>query len=346
MLAVPLPAWRPDSNADPHLAQLPMNAAPPAQRGNVMTDAGVPGRDPSAASAPAAAWVPATGQNPVTEHGPVTSQGPVTGAPRRRRRWAVVVLVAVVVLGLAAALKVWAPRNSAPVLRPAGLVAVPATANSIAFRWSRPPTGPLPDKYLILSNGTVAGSAPGTATSYRQAGLTPATAYQYRVVAVRGGKRSSPSALVTVRTLTPPISQARLQGAWNIYAKNTSPAHGGRNGSLFWQVSPACAVGPCNVRVHEKDGRHSMKLKLTRAGATYRGRAVVNYYPCGPTGSSIPDPTTVKFRIRVTGAAGQNQVWAASSLTGTMVGTSRYVSSATFYCPAVTFKASLTGTPT
>ena len=42
-----------------------MNAAPPAQRGNVMTDAGVPGRDPSAASAPAAAWAPPTGQNPV-----------------------------------------------------------------------------------------------------------------------------------------------------------------------------------------------------------------------------------------------------------------------------------------
>ena len=175
-------------------------------------------------------------------------------------------------------------------------------------------------------------------------GAEPATAYQYRVVAVRGGKRSSPSALVTVRTLTPPISQARLQGAWNIYAKNIGPAHGARNGSLFWQVSPACAAGPCNVRVHEKDGRRSFKLKLTRAGAVYRGRAVVNY-PCGLAGSSIPDPTTVKFRIRVTNAAGQNQVWAASSLTGTMVGTSQYVSSATFYCPAVTVKASLTGTP-
>lgn len=310
-----------------------------------MTDAGDSGRDPSAVSAPAAAWALATGQNPVTEHGPVTSLGPATGTPRRRRRWAVVVLVAVVVLGLAAALTVWAPRNSAPVLRPARLVAVPATANSIAFRWSRPPTGPLPDKYLILSNGTVAGSAPGTATSYRQAGLTPATAYQYRVVAVRGGKRSSPSALVTVRTVTPPISHARLQGAWNIYARNVGPAHGARNGSLFWQVSPACAVGPCDVRVHEKDGRHPLKLKLIRAGAVYRGRAVINNYHCGPAGSSIPDPTTMKFRIRVTGAAGQNQVWAANSLTGTMVGTSRYVSSATFYCPAVTFKATLTGTP-
>jgi Fibronectin type III domain len=66
-------------------------------------------------------------------------------------------------------------------------VAGPSTANSIAFRWSRPPAGPLPDKYLILGSSTVASSVAGTVTSYRRASLTPATTYQYRVVAVRGG---------------------------------------------------------------------------------------------------------------------------------------------------------------
>ena len=140
-------------------------------------------------------------------------------------------VTAVVVLGLAAGLLVWAPWTPPPpVLRPAGLAAGPATANSITFRWSRPATGPLPDKYLILSDGTVAGSVAGTVTSYRQAGLTPASAYQYRVVAVRDGKRSVRSALLTVRTLTPPISQARLQGSWNVYAKNAGPGLAARAG--------------------------------------------------------------------------------------------------------------------
>jgi hypothetical protein len=58
-------------------------------------------------------------------------------------------------------------------------------------------------------------------------------------------------------------------------------------------------------------------MKLTRAGAVYKGRTVVNYYPCGPAGSSIPDPTMLTIRIRVTAATGQGQVWAATSLAGT-----------------------------
>jgi hypothetical protein len=254
-------------------------------------------------------------------------------------------LAAVVVLGLAAGLVVWAPWIPPPVLRPTGLVAEPSTANSIAFHWARPPTGPLPDKYLILSSGTAAGSVAGTATSYRQKGLTPATSYQYRVVAVRGGKRSPQSALLMVSTLTPPISQARLQGPWNVYAKNIHPSPGSRNGNISWQLSPACAAGPCDVILHAKDGRYSFKMKLTRAGAAYTGQTVANLAPCGPAANSIPDPVTLKIRIRINGASGENQVWAATSLGGIMVGSSQYVSTAAFYCTASTFKATLAGTP-
>jgi hypothetical protein len=84
-------------------------------------------------------------------------------------------------------------------------VAGPVTANSNSFRWSRPPTGPLPGKYLILSDGTVAGSVAGTATSYQQVGLTPASSYQYRVAAVL--RQAVPAVRVLpVSTLTPPIS--------------------------------------------------------------------------------------------------------------------------------------------
>ena len=280
----------------------------------------------------------------VTEHDPAIGQTPATVAPRRRRRWAVFLLAAVVVLGLAGGLVAWAPWTPPPVLRPTGLVADPSTANSIAFRWSRPPTGPLPDKYLILGSGTVSSSVPGPVTSYRQAGLTPGTTYQYRVVAVRGGKRSTQSALLTVRTLTPPISQARLQGSWQVYAKNIGPAPGGTNGYMTWQLSPACAAGACDVMVYVTDGSFSFKMRLARAGAVYEGQTVASRSRCGSGASSIPDPATVKIEIRVTGAIGQIQEWAATSLAGTMVGTSQYVSSAAFYCNASTFKASLAGT--
>jgi hypothetical protein len=322
-----------------HLARLVTNAAPTARIGNVMTDPEVTAPDPPAASAPAAPGTPATPQDPVT------AQDPATVVPRRRRRWAVFTLAALVVLGLAAGLVVWAPWIPPPVLRPTGLSAGSSTANSIEFRWSRPPTGPLPDKYLILSNGTVAGSVAGTVTSYRQAGLNPAGAYQYQVVAVRGGKRSPQSALLSVSTLTPPISQARLQGPWNVDAKNTGSAPGGKNGSLSWQFSPACAVGACDVVLHGQDGVHSFKVKLTHAGTVYKGQTSAALYPCGSGANSVPDPATLKIQVRVTAGAGENQVWAATSWVGTMVGTYQYVSTNAFYCPAYTFKASLAGTP-
>ena len=251
----------------------------------------------------------------------------------------------VVVAALAAGLVIWAPWTPPPVLRPTGLVAGPTTANSISFRWSSPLRGPLPDKYLILGEGAVAGSVAGTVTSYRQAGLTPASAYQYHLVAVRGGKRSPPSAPLAVRTLTPPISQARLQGSWKIRLKYVRPKRGGRNGTLAGEFIPACAAGACDVVLHVKQGRYSFTMKLARAGASYKGQTVVNFYRCGPAGSSIPDPTTLKIRLNVTGAVGQGQAWVANSLTGTMVGTYHYVSAASFYCSASTYTASLNGTP-
>jgi hypothetical protein len=274
------------------------------------------------------------------------AQAPATAPPRRRRRWAVLTLAAVVVAGVAAGLVVWAPWVPPPVLRPAGLRAGAATANSVTVHWSRPRTGPLPDKYLILSNGAVAGSVAGTATSYRQAGLTPATAYQYRVVAVRGGKRSPQSALVTVHTLTPPVAQARLQGPWKVHVtviRRVSSSF--RNGTQPWGFVPVCAAGACNVTLSVTNGAHPFSLRLTRAGAVYQGHTVLSFSQCGTRGNSIPDPTTLKVLVRATAATGEGQVWAATALTGTVTGSALYVSAATFYCPASTFTASLSGTP-
>ena len=57
-----------------------------------------------------------------------------------------------------------------------------------------------------------AGLVAGRFTSCRQAGLTPASSYQYRVMAVLGRKRSPQSAILPLSTLTLPISHARLQG--------------------------------------------------------------------------------------------------------------------------------------
>jgi hypothetical protein len=284
---------------------------------------------------------------PAIAQDPAIAGGPVTVAPRRRRRRAVVPLAAVIALGLAAGLVVWAPWTPPPVLRPAGLAAVQSTVNSVAFRWSRPPSGPLPDKYLIMNDGSVAASVAGTANSYRQARLDPATSYQYGVVAVRGGKHSPRSALLALSTRTPPVAQARLQGPWDVEVKNVGPARGGRNGSVSWNFRPVCKAGACDVILRGQAGgaSSSFKVKLTRTGRVYSGQAVTSAHPCGSGANSVPDPTTLKIRIRVTGAVGEYRVWAVSRWAGTMVGSYQYVSASTFYCPALTYRTSLTGSP-
>lgn len=230
---------------------------------------------------------------------------------------------AVAAVGLAAGLLAWAPWLPPAVLRPAGLAKQAATADSITVRWSQPPTGPLPDRYLIVANGRVTGSVAGTVTSYRQAGLDPGTASYFRVIAVRGGKRSPQSAQLTASTLTPPLSQARLRGPWIVdlkYADVLPGIPGGQNGPTYWHFSAVCAVGACNVILRQKGSTSSFRMRLTHAGAVYQGQTAVSEM-CGLLGDSVPDPGTLTVRLHITAAGGQHQAWIATSFSGTMVTT-------------------------
>ncbi|SRR5713226_2858358 len=210
------------------------------------------------------------------EFSPVTA--PAVPAVVRRGRGsravAMIAIAVVAVAGVIAGLVIWAPWQSPPLLRPAGLVAGPSTTSSVAFRWSGPATGPAPDRYMIMHDRKVIGSIPGTVTSYRGTGLAPATAYRYRVVAVRGGKRSAASAIIVVTTLTPPISAARWQGPWNVSLKIvrggadlTAPSSWVES----WQANPKCAAGACAVVLSRGINGHTFKVTLARAGSVYSG---------------------------------------------------------------------------
>jgi hypothetical protein len=257
----------------------------------------------------------------------------------------VAAIAAVAVLGLIAGLVIWAPWKSPPLLRPTGLVAGPSTTGSVAFSWSRPATGPAPDRYVIRRDGKVMGSVPGTVTSYRGTGLAPATAYRYRVAAERGGKRSAPSSVLVVSTSTPPISAARLQGQWTVSIKITkgfsSFQDTPRTWDETWLVSPKCAAGPCNVRLSGGINGFTFKTTLVRAGAVYRGKIIGNVFPCGSGSASFPIRTTVRIRIAVTGAHVDNRAWTARSWAGHMVLTAPYTASGSIYCPASLARASL-----
>jgi hypothetical protein len=304
----------------------------------------VPPGAPGAAQ-PAPPVHPATRQ-PVSG----TASAAPAARPRGRRRWAVplTVIAIAAALGLTAGLVIWAPWKSAPLVRPAGLTPGPSTTRSVAFGWSPPATGPAPDRYLILRGGAVIASVPGTVTSYRQAGLAPATAYQYQVAAVRGGKRSARSAVLVVRTATPPVSAARLQGPWTVRIKvvrGAADLAGGSRWDESWTTSPKCAAGACAVRLSGQLNGHTYTTTLTRTGGVYRGKIAGNLFPCGSGAHSFPVRSTVTFRVKVTAAHADNQAWAASSWTGTMVAAAPYTSTGAYYCPASRMTASLSGRP-
>jgi len=254
----------------------------------------------------------------------------------------------VVVLVIAAGVVIWAPWRTPPLLRPTGLRAGHATTSSVQFHWSDPASGSKPDKYQILASGKVVGRVPGTVNSYRVGGLAPDTAYQYRVAALRGGKRSALSAVLTVSTTAPPVSAARWQGTWNVNIKIVKGAealhgHGAKGWIESWRASPQCTAGPCPVQLTGDLNKHPIKATLTRAGSVYTGQAKATIFPCGKPADAVPIRSTLTFRVNLKGAQPSGHAWVASAWNGQMVIASPYTSTRTFYCNAFTLTTSLAG---
>ena len=272
---------------------------------------------------------------------PSATNGPGASGRRRRRRRRLgsYVAVAVVLLAVVVGVAIWAPWRKAPVLPPTGLAAGVRTTSSVTFHWSGPATGPSPDKYLILHNGKVIGSVPGTVTSFHATGLGPATAYKYRVAAVRGGDRSALSPILTVNTKAPPISAARWQGRWTVDIRITKGAgalrgKGATGWTEAWRTSPICPVRACAVQVTGGLNRQTFKATLARTGAVYTGTTKADVFRCGQSGSSAPIKSTLTFRVTVTSAQPVKGAWLAGAWTGQMEISSPYTSGRTFYCKA------------
>jgi hypothetical protein len=274
------------------------------------------------------------------------TSGPGTSGGRRRRGRGGYVAVAVVLLALVTGVLIWAPWRKPPLLQPTGLAAGTRTTSSVAFHWSGPATGPPPDKYLILHNGKVISSVPGTVTSFHSTGLAPDTAYQYRVAAIRGGKRSPPSRVLTVNTKSPPVSAARWQGRWTVSIRITEGADalrgkGAKGWTEAWQATPQCPAGPCTVRLTGGLNRQTFKATLNRTGGVYTGTTKADVFRCGKPVDSVPIKSTLTIRVTVTSAQPVHRAWLAGAWTGQMEISSPYTSTSTFYCNAFKLTTSI-----
>ena len=288
------------------------------------------------------------GAAPPPDASPGTSGPGASGGRRRRRRRrrGGYVAGAVILLAVVVGVVIWAPWRKPPLLQPTGLAAGARTTRSVAFHWSGPPTGPSPDKYLILHNGKVVRSVPGTVTRFHSTGLAPDTAYQYRVAAVRDGQRSALSRVLTVNTKRPPVSAARWQGRWTVSVTITKGADALRGNGVkgwkeAWRASPTCPAGPCTVQLTGGLNRQTFKATLTRAGAVYTGTTKANVFRCGKVTDSVPIKSTLTIRVVITTGEPVDRAWLASAWTGQMEITSPYPSTSTFYCKAFKLTTSI-----
>lgn len=182
----------------------------PAPR--VGDDGYAPAHGSGAGQAPAG--VPPRGSSPGAEPTP---------SAKRRNRWPLFALVAIVVLGLTAGLLVWAPWHKVPVA-PAAVHGQSPTATSVLVSWSPSSGGATIDRYLVLRDGTQVGAVPASQTSYLDNGLAPGTTHRYKLIAVSGTQQSQPSASIAVRTITPsPVGLAVGQVTWTSVQFHWSP---------------------------------------------------------------------------------------------------------------------------
>jgi len=338
------PELRPPASPNGALTTHPLTTPAPAPAAPAWPEPAPPQSTEPAPTVPMPPGLLGAGQ----EQAATSASPPAPTAAGARRRWVIPVIAVIAALALIAALVIWAPWVSKVPTVPSAVRAQSPTPTSVVVQWSPSTSGPSVDHYLILRGGTAIGSVPGTATSYQDLGLVPATGYQYRVVAVSGSHRSAPSSVLVVKTPTPPISDARLQGSWYVDSKvltSTDPPPAvGRTATDTWKFAPQCTSGACAVAVSGNWITTLVTVTLTRAGAVYTGTAHPSIFTCGP--SNIPMRDTLTIKITVGGASIQNQMWTATSWTGTMKEDVQYTpTSADKGCPASSVTASLTASP-
>jgi hypothetical protein len=211
-----------------------------------------------------------------------------------------------------------------PPLQPTGLAVESSTTGSLQIAWRGPAAGPAPDHYEIDRNGTALATVPGTVTSYTDQGLSPATAYTYRVVAITGTQRSQASAaLASVYTSKPSMSDAVLSYTGTVTEKMLSitPAAPGWTFKLgatktdSWTITPDCVSGPCSATLDGAYNGYTYSTTLTRSGATYTGSTTLkDYYYCIDQSNTFS--ATLNISITVSNASTQGSAWTATAFTG------------------------------
>jgi chitodextrinase len=285
---------------------------------------------------------------PVSPYPPGT---PPPGGSGSRSKTGTIIGVAAAAVVLLIGLVVWSPWSGSSVQSPTNLhTAAAATANTVTLAWSAPSGGPTPDKYEIVENGRDLGSVASTITTERITGLSPATSYQYQVIAVSGGKTSQPSAELTATTLTPPLSAARLQSSYttNFQVVKADPKdylfhYVGKRWTNTWTFTPDCSAGACkNIGLTGKIMKFDFSMTLSWDGKLYYGTAAPVLGYCA-NNTAYPIHYQLRIGVKATAAAPSGTNWTATKWTGVILGVLPYTPAGSTYCARHAFESGLKG---
>lgn len=202
----------------------------------------------------------------------------------------------------------------APLPVPTSLTLI-AARDRMTLRWTAPVAGSF-EQYMILRNGHQLALVDRKTTRFVDRSTAPATRYDYAVRTTRG-VTSSASAHASVRTPTPPLTAARVEGWFNVKAKTTSQSGvtGFEVETYAWDFQPRCQIGPCSGKWSGPMGSNTIHGHAERHGAryhmTYNGFFNI---VC----SEVHTTSAVDIKMRVTRARVIYGEWRATRLTGSL----------------------------
>jgi hypothetical protein len=208
------------------------------------------------------------------------------------------------------------PPSASPSIVPPTELVASAGAFQVTLRWTQPPGGSKVQTYEVDRNGGVWQSVSAPATDVTDDTVLPGHRYTYAVEA-KGEGATSPQVTVSIRTRVPPLSDARVEGTFNVTAKVTS--HSGFTSypstfTLGWDMKPKCSAGACSVTWKDVT-RTGFAGTFVRKGASYSGSDSGQFgAQCGSSGTA----STLTIAFHVTRAGPMFATWRATKLAGTI----------------------------
>jgi hypothetical protein len=213
------------------------------------------------------------------------------------------------------------PRDGGPRTAAAGPPSVPtfsAAAISpveVELRWSA--LGD-PVEYLVYRDGTLLTTIAAPGQTYSDASVSPDTTYVYAIEAVDAVDRHSDRMTASVTTPpAPPVTEARLEGAWDVtltyVEENYTNRNRGDNEQETWEFDPRCGAGACDVSVNLFYPEQEATV-LARDEGDYAGEGTAMLDRC--EGARLP--TAIILEVTVTEAEFVDGSWVATGFTGTL----------------------------